>query len=330
MEKSKIIYASDLHGDIPLIEKLFDEGAKSGASVAIGGDILPNSLPISEISWEIISQEEKVCMFAKHQRKFIADYFIPKLERLKSRDRGKRGGRGREVEEIYLMLGNNDFACNLYLLEQAESAGLVKLLYDRKSEKPKLYEIAKDVYLAGYCYVDLTPFGIKDWEKFDNFEEPTKRVSFRGYKSYNTDGDCEIKVVNLNNPACRADNIEKDLEKIASDIGKEKIKRTIFTIHAPPACTALDTMLNREHVGSFAVRDFIEKYQPLATLHGHIHGSSIITGKYAQKLGETICVNAGVEKSKLRAVLFDASDAGITDMCLIRRGVQKKTVPYGP
>jgi len=35
--------------------------------------------------------------------------------------------------------------------------------------------------------------------------------------------------------------------------------------------TALDITGNDMHVGSFAVRQFIEKYQPHLTLHGHIH-----------------------------------------------------------
>lgn len=41
-------------------------------------------------------------------------------------------------------------------------------------------------------------------------------------------------------------------------------------------------------VGSQAVRDAIETYQPLAALHGHIHESP-----GAIRIGRTLCVNPG-------------------------------------
>lgn len=44
------------------------------------------------------------------------------------------------------------------------------------------------------------------------------------------------------------------------------------------------------HAGSTAVRTVIEEYQPLASLHGHIHES-----RNAVKLGRTIAVNPGSE-----------------------------------
>lgn len=41
-------------------------------------------------------------------------------------------------------------------------------------------------------------------------------------------------------------------------------------------------------VGSKAVRDAIMKYQPVLSLHGHIH-----EGKGTARLGKTLCINAG-------------------------------------
>jgi hypothetical protein len=41
-------------------------------------------------------------------------------------------------------------------------------------------------------------------------------------------------------------------------------------------------------VGSTAVAEMIEKYQPLLGLHGHIHEA---TGK--RQIGRTLCVNPG-------------------------------------
>jgi Icc-related predicted phosphoesterase len=42
--------------------------------------------------------------------------------------------------------------------------------------------------------------------------------------------------------------------------------------------------------GSAAVRDLIERYQPLVALHGHIHESRAMT-----KIGRTVCINPGSE-----------------------------------
>jgi Icc-related predicted phosphoesterase len=42
--------------------------------------------------------------------------------------------------------------------------------------------------------------------------------------------------------------------------------------------------------GSQAVRELIERYQPLVALHGHIHESRAMT-----KIGRTVCINPGSE-----------------------------------
>jgi Icc-related predicted phosphoesterase len=46
-------------------------------------------------------------------------------------------------------------------------------------------------------------------------------------------------------------------------------------------------------VGSKAVYDFIEKNQPLLALHGHIHESPQMTGKWFAELVKTACIQPG-------------------------------------
>jgi hypothetical protein len=48
---------------------------------------------------------------------------------------------------------------------------------------------------------------------------------------------------------------------------------TIFCPHAPPRGTACDRLRSGEHVGSTAVRTFVEREQPDLVLCGHIHES---------------------------------------------------------
>jgi Icc-related predicted phosphoesterase len=75
----------------------------------------------------------------------------------------------------------------------------------------------------------------------------------------------------------------------------------IFNLHCPPyksgldEAPAIDADLKLLHggralrpVGSTAVRDAIEKHQPLLSLHGHIHES-----KGAIKIGRTLSINPG-------------------------------------
>jgi Icc-related predicted phosphoesterase len=93
--------------------------------------------------------------------------------------------------------------------------------------------------------------------------------------------------------------------------------RAIFNVHCPPYDTSLDSAprldaqlkpvldganLVMAPAGSRATRATIERYQPLLSLHGHIHES-----RAAQKLGRTMCFNPGSEYSEgvLRGVLVD-------------------------
>ncbi len=77
--------------------------------------------------------------------------------------------------------------------------------------------------------------------------------------------------------------------------------RSIFNLHCPPyrsgldEAPAIDSDLKLMHggralrpVGSTAVRQAIDKHQPLLSLHGHIHES-----KGAVKLGKTLSINPG-------------------------------------
>ncbi|MCX2727407.1 metallophosphoesterase [Thermomicrobium sp. 4228-Ro] len=77
----------------------------------------------------------------------------------------------------------------------------------------------------------------------------------------------------------------------------------IFNLHCPPYDSTLDSapqlredlsvvmvggQPNMVPVGSRAVREAIERYQPVLSLHGHIHES-----RGAVRIGRTLCVNPG-------------------------------------
>ena len=85
---------------------------------------------------------------------------------------------------------------------------------------------------------------------------------------------------------------------------------TLLLTHAPPYGTRLDRLRNGRHVGSQAVRAFIEKHQPSLCVCGHIHEA-----KGEDRLGATILFNPGAfaqggwveidaEAGSVRAKLF--------------------------
>lgn len=62
----------------------------------------------------------------------------------------------------------------------------------------------------------------------------------------------------------------------------------LMVCHTPPADTATDRLHTGQHVGSPAVRAFIEAHQPAACITGHIHESAGV-----DRIGRTTVVNAG-------------------------------------
>jgi len=95
----------------------------------------------------------------------------------------------------------------------------------------------------------------------------------------------------------------------------DDLSHAIFNLHCPPfnsgldEAPAIDADMKLIHggralrpVGSKAVRQAIDKYQPVLSLHGHIHES-----KGAIKLGKTLSINPGsaYEEGMLMAALIN-------------------------
>lgn len=67
-----------------------------------------------------------------------------------------------------------------------------------------------------------------------------------------------------------------------------KYSRAILVSHNPPRDTLCDDIGGGVHVGSTAVREFIEEHQPDICLCGHIH-----EGRAVDRIGRTVIVNPG-------------------------------------
>jgi len=103
--------------------------------------------------------------------------------------------------------------------------------------------------------------------------------------------------------------IEAGLERSFRDVAKAEVK--IQLTHNPPKNTTLDMIPNGIHVGSDAVRKFIERSQPNVAVCSHIHES-----KGVDSIKNTKIINCGrfpegyvgiidVEKDSVEAKLFN-------------------------
>jgi Icc-related predicted phosphoesterase len=109
----------------------------------------------------------------------------------------------------------------------------------------------------------------------------------------------------------------------------ESPRTAIFNLHVPPHNSGLDTAIElddelrpvltsgRPHeipVGSTAVRQLIEEYQPALALHGHIHESRGIT-----RIGATVAINPGSDYSggRIDGCVVDLAGGGVKSFRLV-------------
>ncbi|MDQ2998483.1 MAG: metallophosphoesterase, partial [Chloroflexota bacterium] len=159
--------------------------------------------------------------------------------------------------------------------------------------------VGDGLWLAGYACVPLTPFSIKDYERRDN--GPLPPFSFE--MAY-TSASGEIQSTDAETLAAQP-SIAEALAALAQ---RSNPQHTIYVCHTPPFDTPLDSMPRGRHVGSKALRAFIEQHAPPLTLHGHIHESPALSGRYAAQLGPTWSINPGHDERHFQAVTLDTDD----------------------
>ncbi|MBS1880996.1 MAG: metallophosphoesterase [Actinobacteria bacterium] len=140
------------------------------------------------------------------------------------------------------------------------------------------------------------------------------------------DDEHEMLSVGWSNPTpwdtpreCSEEELAEKIHKLAAQV--ENMETAIFNIHVPPYGTGLDSAPELEEgarvkrggtimasVGSTAVREALLEYQPMLSLHGHIHES-----RGMQKLGRTVAINPGSAYSDwtLQGVIVDLDGAEV-------------------
>ncbi len=273
-------FVSDLHGNKDRFEKLFHRIEKEKPeAVFIGGDVLPSGL------YAFTAAYDEPEVFTKD---FLAPHFNHLKETLKA-----------SYPAIFLIMGNDDGRVYEPLFLSLEEQGFIHYMHERRRS-------FRDFDIYGYTTVPPTPFSLKDWEKYDVSRYvdpgciPPEEGSF---------------TVDINLRQLPYETIQKDLEKLTEGAD---LRKSIFLFHTPPYQTKLDRAgLDGKfyehvpldvHVGSIAVRRFIEERQPAITLHGHIHESTSITGVWEDRIGKTVCLNASHDGPELALIRFDPDD----------------------
>jgi len=270
-------FASDLHGHADRYLKLFQAiREERPAALLLGGDLFPSGLAV----WEGPESAEG---------DFFQGFLVPELEKL-------RANLGPEYPELFLILGNDDRRVEEGRVREVEEAGLWSYL-------PGARKSFRGFDVIGYPFVPPTPFQLKDWERYDvsRYVPPGCVSPEEGWRT-----------VEVPDQWVRYGTIKEDLEALAGDT---EMDRAVFLFHTPPHETALDrAALDGEmvdyvpldvHVGSIAVRRFIEAHQPHLTLHGHIHESARLTGSWRDKIGGTHLFSAAHDGPELALVRFD-------------------------
>lgn len=266
-------FVSDLHGRIPRYEKLFAAVERERpAAVLVGGDILPHALT---------TDERYDC--------FGPDILRPLFERL-------RESMQQSYPRVFLIPGNDDPRIEEQFFLDGDRDGLWSYAH------LKCFSLNRYT-VCGYACVPPTPFQLKDWERYDvsRYVDPGDISPEEGRRTVPVPAN-----------VTRYATIQEDITQLTKDCAAEHL---ICLFHAPPYQTKLDRV-DRDgkmvdhvpldvNVGSIAIRRFIEKRQPLLTLHGHIHESARLTGDWRDTIGRTVCLSAAHDGRELALVRFD-------------------------
>lgn len=273
----RCFFASDLHGKKSRYEALFHAiAAERPQAVFLGGDLLPGGAFLASHS-----NNKDEC--------FIAGYIATELGHL-------RDWLGAEYPRVFVILGNDDPRVIETAVQTVQNDELWEYINERWVE-------LDSHPILGYGYVPPTPFVLKDWERYDvsRYVDPGCISPEEGQRTVSTE-----------DYNARWATIAKDLDNLSAEI---QLDQAVVLFHVPPYQTLLDraALDGRTHdhapldvhIGSVAVRRFIEDRQPVLTLHGHVHESPRITGSWRDRIGITHLFTAAHDGPELALVRFD-------------------------
>jgi uncharacterized protein len=290
----KVLYTSDLHGEIHLYQELLSLAISSSSEImVIGGDLFPSFPPTKR--YEDMVPNQKI---------FIDQFLSPFVKRMLETT---------SVQQIFLIPGNWDLGYPYLFKEPTER--IIDL-------NQRSYRLKNGYELIGYPFVPPTPFRPKDYEKMDDREAPWPPQKNPSY-ILSSDQTDQLTPIDPYLYLRGRETIEEDLDRFPKPLYQ---KRTIYIMHSPPFGTRLDLIQGGKSAGSRSIKTFLERNQPLLTLHGHIHESAELSGAYMDRIGKTLSINpgqsawSGRDVMKLHAVTFEIEriEETLTHTCFQR------------
>jgi Icc-related predicted phosphoesterase len=270
----KGIFVSDIHGNIPRFQRLFQIIRKETPdAVFFGGDLLPLHL-------------------VKHEtmEEFVQATIFSEMKKIRS-DCDKK-------IRFFVIMGNDDPRMYERFFIKADNADLLTYIHQRTISYKKMY-------VTGYSFVPPTPFQLKDWERYDvsRYVDVGAVSPEQGKRTVEIPFD-EIKY----------STIAEDLEKLSTQSPSEKTIYLFHSPPYHSCLDRADLHGKKVdhapmdlHVGSIAIQRFIKTHQPLLTLHGHVHESVRLTGLWTERIGRTFSFTAAHDGPELSVVRFDTN-----------------------
>ncbi len=304
--RTKVYFASDIHGSSLCFRKFVNAGKFYGANVLIlGGDVTGKTI-------------------------------VPMVRMSDGTVRVRDGGTDRslksqsEVEEASKSL--SDGGSYPYVADREEFVELeakpelvVGLFKRLMVESLQSWIGLADERLAGTGIKCFISPGNDDFFEIDEVLSSGKHVTNPEGRVVEIDSQHEMITLGYTNrtPWNSPREVSEDVLRTKIDAivgGVKNMETVIFNLHVPPIDTPIDQALKLDEdmkpivsggepvmvsAGSTAVQASIERYQPLVGLHGHIHESRGMV-----QIGRTMCFNPGSEYGSgiLKGVLLDLED----------------------
>ena len=142
-----VLYTADLHGARELYQETIALARKLGVrAVVLGGDLAPHATVVEQGS-------------------FFQEFLIPLVREYREEENSA---------DLFYIMGNDDWSANLPRLVKS---GIARFHHVHGAVRP----FVDGSWIAGLGSVTLTPFALKDWERWE--EGLSGPIRFDGFRS---------------------------------------------------------------------------------------------------------------------------------------------------
>ena len=307
----RLFFATDIHGSEVCWRKFLNAGAFYRATVLIlGGDMTGKALiPIvlDRGRWEVVFRDDRHVLETEEEVRAMEDRIAARgyyAVRVSREEMTALQGDAARVEALFAETMQRTLERWLDLAEEKLRGQHLRCFVcpgnDDRFEVDELIGRSRVVELAEGRVIDLG--GVEMIST--GWSNPTPWQTYR---------------------ECPEEDLRTRIEQMAR--GLRAPQQSVFNLHCPPyrsqldEAPALDQDLRPLYggqavrpVGSTAVRDAIEQYQPVLSLHGHIHEA-----RGAARLGRTLALNPGssYETGVLQGALVEVDPGGVRSYMLV-------------